>query len=198
LFAPAIGLSLIACFGPVHALQLQGRVATADGQAISGALVTVWNEATDSMEMVYTVVDGTDAIRSGQQGIVWFTVAVSNHVVRFDPKTKSLENVRLPLLAANEQETPCALNIHPTTGEACITSNMSHHILHFNPVDKAFVADPGPPRVAWPRDLVFAKQGQVCPSSSSLPAQGLEDGRDAFICLDPTGGKKERLALTQH
>ena len=47
------------------------------------------------------------------------------------------------------------------------------------------------------RDLVFTKEGQICSSSSNLPAYGIEDGKDAFVCLDPTGGEGDRLALGQ-
>jgi hypothetical protein len=46
---------------------------------------------------------------------------------------------------------------------------------------------PLPTRVTWLRDLVFAKDGGICSSSSNLPAYGIEGGRASFICLYPDG-----------
>jgi hypothetical protein len=44
-----------------------------------------------------------------------------------------------------------------------------------------------PTRVTWLRDLVFAKDGGICSSSSNLPAYGIEGGRASFVCLYPDG-----------
>ena len=52
---------------------------------------------------------------------------------------------------------------------------------------KTFVSYPLPTRVTWLRDLVFAKDGGICSSSSNLPAYGIEGGRASFICLYPEG-----------
>lgn len=145
-----------------------------------------------------TPLGGPRRPRFDKNGILWIPAFDDSALMRFDTKTKTFESFKLPLLAANEYETPYALNIHPTTGEVWITSNMSDRILRFNPVHKTFVAYPSPTRVTWLRDLVFTKEGQVCSSSSNLPAYGIEDGRDAFICLDPTGGERDRKALAQH
>ncbi|HEX7480459.1 MAG TPA: hypothetical protein VF331_21840 [Polyangiales bacterium] len=51
-------------------------------------------------------------------------------------------------------------------------------------------------QVTWLRDIVFTKDGQICSSSSNLPAYGIEDGSDAFFCLDPIGGEADRKAIT--
>jgi streptogramin lyase len=147
-----------------------------------------------AVEEFDTPLGGPRRPRFDRQGILWIPAFDDSALMRFDPKTKSFEHFKLPLLAAQEYETPYALNIHPVTGDVWITSNMSDRILRFNPKDKTFVAYPSPTRVTWLRDLVFNKDGQICSSSSNLPAYGIEDGRDAFICLDPTGGERDRLA----
>jgi hypothetical protein len=43
--------------------------------------------------------------------------------------------------------------------------------------------------------MVFTRDGQICSSSSNLPAWGIEDGRDAFYCIDPEGGAADRKAI---
>ncbi|MDO9234649.1 MAG: carboxypeptidase regulatory-like domain-containing protein [Aquabacterium sp.] len=143
-----------------------------------------------------TPMGGPRRPRFDKNGVLWIPAFDDSGLMRFDPTTAKFENFKLPLLAANEYETPYALNIHPTTGEVWITSNMSDRVLRFNPTSKTFIAYPSPTRVTWLRDLVFTKEGHVCSSSSNLPAYGIEDGRDAFFCLDPTGGDKDRAALT--
>lgn len=150
-----------------------------------------------AVEEFDTPLSGPRRPRFDKNGILWIPAFDDSALMRFDPKAKAFENFKLPLLAANEYETPYALNIHPKTGEVWITSNMSDRILRFNPVNKTFVAYPSPTRVTWLRDLVFTKEGQICSSSSNLPAYGIEDGKDAFVCLDPVGGERDRLALGQ-
>ena len=149
-----------------------------------------------AVQEFYTPMGGPRRPRFDKNGVLWIPAFDDSGLMRFDPATAQFENFKLPLLAANEYETPYALNIHPTTGEVWITSNMSDRVLRFNPTSKTFIAYPSPTRVTWLRDLVFTKEGHVCSSSSNLPAYGIEDGRDAFFCLDPTGGDKDRAALT--
>jgi hypothetical protein len=43
--------------------------------------------------------------------------------------------------------------------------------------------------------MEFTKDGKVCSSSSNLPAYGIEDKVDAFICLDPEGGARDMAAV---
>jgi virginiamycin B lyase len=141
-----------------------------------------------------TPLGGPRRPRFDKHGILWIPAFDDSALMRFDPVSKKFDNYKLPLLAANEYETPYALNVHPSTGEIWITSNMSDRVLRFNPVSKTFIAYPTPTRVTWLRDLVFTKDGQVCSSSSNLPAWGIEDGKDAFFCLDPEGGREDRQA----
>ena len=75
----------------------------------------------------------------------------------------------------------------PYFEDVWITSNMSDRIFRFTPSSKTFVSYPLPTRVTWLRDLVFAKDGGICSSSSNLPAYGIEGGRASFICLYPDG-----------
>jgi virginiamycin B lyase len=142
-----------------------------------------------------TPLGGPRRPRFDKNGILWIPAFDDSALLRFDPATSKFESYKLPLLAANEYETPYALNVHPQTGEIWITSNMSDRVLRFNPATKTFVAYPSPTRVTWLRDMVFTKDGQVCSSSSNLPAYGIEDARDAFFCVDPTGGERDRQAI---
>ena len=142
-----------------------------------------------------TPLGGPRRPRFDKQGILWIPAFDDSALMRFDPATKKFDSFKLPLLAANEYETPYALNIHPTTGEVWITSNMSDRVLRFNPVSRTFVAYPSPTRVTWLRDMAFTRDGQVCSSSSNLPAYGIEGGRGSFFCLDPAGGDLDRQAL---
>jgi virginiamycin B lyase len=148
-----------------------------------------------AIEEIETPLGGPRRPRFDKNGILWIPSFDDSALMRFDPVTRQFESYKLPLLAPNEYETPYALNVHPTTGEIWITSNMSDRVLRFNPKSKTFVAYPSPTRVTWLRDLVFTKDGQVCSSSSNLPAWGIEDGKDAFFCLDPVGGEQDRQAL---
>jgi hypothetical protein len=66
---------------------------------------------------------------------------------------------------------------------------MSDRIFRFDPRAKTFVSYAMPTRVTWLRDLVFAKDGGICSSSSNLPAYGIEGGLASFICLYPEGEK---------
>jgi virginiamycin B lyase len=147
------------------------------------------------LEEIDTPMRGPRRPRFDKNGILWIPAFDDSALLRFDPATRQFETFKLPVLAANEYETPYALNVHPTTGEVWITSNMSDRVLRFNPVTKTFIAYPSPTRVTWLRDLVFTQDGQVCSSSSNLPAYGIEDGRNAFFCIDPTGGERDRQAL---
>src|SRR5262249_13293107 len=102
---------------------------------------------------------------------------------------------KLPVLAANEHEVPYALNVHPRTGEVWIAANNSDRILRYFPKTQTFLAYPSPTRVTVLRDWAFTKDGRACSSTSNLPAYGMEDGVDSFICIDPVGGERDRMAL---
>ena len=77
------------------------------------------------------------------------------------------------------------INVHEHTGDIWIAANNSDRILRYIPGEKRFVSYPMPSRVVWFRDFEFTKDGQVCSSSSNLPAYAHEDGLPAFVCLDP-------------
>lgn len=142
-----------------------------------------------------TPVSGPRRPRFDRDGILWIPAFDASALLRFDPATLKFENIALPVLGPKEYETPYALNVHPQTGEVWITSNMSDRVLRYDPRGKSFIAYPSPTRVTWLRDMVFTADGQVCSSSSNLPAYGIEDGRNAFYCIDPEGGAADRAAL---
>jgi virginiamycin B lyase len=144
-----------------------------------------------------TPLGGPRRPRFDKDGILWIPAFDDSALLRFDPGTQRFAQYKLPLLAPDEYETPYALNVHPQTGEVWITSNMSDRVLRFDPKTKTFTAYPSPTRVTWLRDMVFTRDGQVCSSSSNLPAYGIEDGRGAFFCLDPEGGARDRASLAE-
>ncbi len=134
-----------------------------------------------------TPMKGPRRPRFDKDGNLWIPAFDDGGLMKFDTRTETFETLKLPLLAPNEYETPYALNVHPKTGDVWITSNMSDRIFRFTPSTKTFVSYPLPMRVTWLRDLVFAKDGGICSSSSNLPAYGIEGGKASFICLYPDG-----------
>jgi streptogramin lyase len=139
-----------------------------------------------------TPLEGPRRPRFDADGILWIPSFDESALLRFDPVTGEFTTYPLPTLSPDEYETPYALNVHPKTGDVWITSNMSDRILCFIPKEERFISYPSPTRVTWMRDLVFTKDGQVCSSSSNLPAYAIEDGVPSFICLDPQGADKDR------
>jgi virginiamycin B lyase len=134
-----------------------------------------------------TPMKGPRRPRFDKDGNLWVPAFDDSGLMKFDTRTETFETLKLPLLAPNEYETPYALNIHPKTGDVWITSNMSDRIFRFTPSTKTFVSYPLPTRVTWLRDLVFARDGGICSSSSNMPAYGIEGGKASFICLYPDG-----------
>jgi len=133
--------------------------------------------------------------RFDKNGMLWIPSFDDGVLMRFDPRTVTWENYKLPVLAADEYEVPYALAVHPATGDIWITANASDRILRFIPAEKRFISYPSPSRVTVLRDLVFTQDGRVCNSISNLPAYGTEDGLDSFTCFDPDGGDKDRAAI---
>ncbi|MBV8500339.1 MAG: carboxypeptidase regulatory-like domain-containing protein [Paucibacter sp.] len=136
-----------------------------------------------------TPLKGPRRLRFDKSGILWIPSFDEGGLMKFDSKTARFQTFKLPLLAHNEYEVPYALNVHPKTGDVWITSNMSDRIFRFDPKTETFVTYAMPTRVTWLRDLVFAKDGGICSSSSNLPAYGIEGGLASFICLYPDGEK---------
>jgi streptogramin lyase len=132
--------------------------------------------------------------RFDRKGVLWIPAFDSGGLMSFDTKTKKFETWPLPRLAPNEYEIPYALNVHPTPGDVWITANNSDRVLRFDPASKRFVSYPSPTRVTFLRDLEFTKDGKVCSSNANLPAYAHEDKVPAFICIDPEGGARDRVA----
>jgi virginiamycin B lyase len=139
-----------------------------------------------------TPLKGPRRPRFDADGILWIPSFDESALLRFDPETAEFKTYPLPTLSPDEYETPYALNVHPKTGDVWMTSNMSDRILRFIPKEERFISYPSPTRVTWMRDLAFTEDGQVCSSSSNLPAYAIEDGLPSFICLDPEGADRDR------
>lgn len=134
-----------------------------------------------------TPLKGPRRLRFDSEGNLWIPAFDDGGLMKFDMHSKRFETFRLPLLAHNEYEVPYALAVHPRTGDVWVTSNMSDRMFRFDPKNKTFITYAMPTRVTWLRDLVFAKDGGICSSSSNLPAYGIEGGLASFICLYPEG-----------
>jgi len=133
--------------------------------------------------------------RFDADGILWIPAFDEGALMRFDPATASFETYRIPGVAAGEYETPYALNVWRPTGEVWLAANNSDRVLRFSPKTKTFQSYPSPTRVTVLRDFSFTKEGRVCSSQSNLPSYAIEDQRPSYLCVDATGGERDRAAL---
>ncbi len=133
--------------------------------------------------------------RFDADGILWIPAFDEGALMRFDPATATFDSYRIPGVAKDEYETPYALNVWRPTGEVWLAANNSDRVLRFSPKTKTFTSYPSPTRVTVLRDFSFMKDGRVCSSQSNLPAYAIEDQRPSYLCIDPTGGEKDRAAL---
>ena len=150
---------------------------------------------TYAMTTYHTPFKGPRRPRFDRSGILWIPAFDDGVLMRFDPKTASFENFRLPVLASNEYEVPYALNVDPKTQDIWITANASDRVIRFDPKTKTFMNYPSPTRTTVMRDIAFTSDGKACNSTSNLPAYGMEDGLDSFICFDPEGGARDRAEI---
>jgi streptogramin lyase len=59
---------------------------------------------------------GPRRIRFGPDGTLWIPSFDEGYLMRFDPRTKQFESIKLPVLGEGEQEMPYVLNVHQKTG----------------------------------------------------------------------------------
>lgn len=142
-----------------------------------------------------TPLHGPRRPRFDKDGILWIPAFDDGALMRFDPATAKFETWKIPGVAEGEYETPYALNVWRPTGEVWMSANNSDRVLRFSPKTKTFLSYPSPTRVTFLRDFAFTKEGRVCSSQSNLPAYAIEDQRPSYLCIDPTGGEKDRAAL---
>ncbi|MCC6196059.1 MAG: carboxypeptidase regulatory-like domain-containing protein [Burkholderiales bacterium] len=133
--------------------------------------------------------------RFDRDGILWIPAFDEGALMRFDPATAKFESWKIPGVAPGEYETPYALNVWRPTGDIWMSANNSDRVLRFSPATKTFMSYPSPTRVTFLRDFSFTKDGRVCSSQSNLPAYAIEDQRPSYLCIDPTGGERDRAAL---
>jgi len=142
-----------------------------------------------------TPLSGPRRPRFDANGIFWIPSFDEGALMRFDPATAKFESYKVPGVAPGEYETPYALNVYWPTGEVWMAANNSDRILRFSPATKTFRSYPSPTRVTFLRDFSFTKDGRVCSSQSNLPAYAIEGGVPSYLCIDPTGGERDRAAL---
>ncbi len=133
--------------------------------------------------------------RFDKDGILWIPSFDEGALMRFDPKTAKFESWKIPGVAQGEYETPYALNVWRPTGEVWLTANNADRVLRFSPATKTFQSYPSPTRVTFLRDFSFTREGRACSSQSNLPAYAIEDQQPSYICIDPTGGERDRATL---
>ncbi len=142
-----------------------------------------------------TPMKGPRRARFDSKGVLWIPSFDEGGLMRFDTVSHSFESWKIPGVAANEYETPYALNVQQSSGDIWLSANNSDRILRFSQTSKTFQSYPSPTRVTVLRDMSFTKDGRVCSSSSNLPAYAIEDHVPSFICIDPTGAEKDKAAL---
>ena len=98
-------------------------------------------------------------------------------------------------MAPGEYETPYALNVYRPTGEIWMAANNSDRVIRFTPATRTFQSYPSPTRVSVFRDFSFTSDGRICTSQSNLPAYAIEGGVPSYLCIDPTGGERDRATL---
>jgi streptogramin lyase len=150
---------------------------------------------THAMTSYTTPYNGPRRPRFDRDGILWIPAFDDGVLMRFDPRTATFENFKLPVLASDQYEVPYALAVDPETQQIWITANASDRIIRFDPKTGTFMNYPSPTRTTVIRDIAFTSDGQACNSTSNLPAYGMEDGLDSFICFDPNGGAKDKAAI---
>lgn len=142
-----------------------------------------------------TPLKGPRRPRFDKDGIFWIPSFDEGALMRFDPATAQFQSWKVPGVAPGEYETPYALNVYRPTGEVWMAANNSDRILRFSPATKTFRSYPSPTRVTFLRDFSFTKDGRVCTSQSNLPAYAIEGAVPSYLCIDPTGGDRDRAAL---
>jgi streptogramin lyase len=141
-----------------------------------------------------TPMKGPRRPRFDGQGNFWIPAFDEGGLMQFDPKTERFKTFRIPVVGKDEYETPYALNVDRKTGQVWMAANNSDRVIRFDPATSRFFSYPSPTRVTVLRDFSFTDDGQVCASSSNMPAAAIEDGRPSFICIDPEGGAADRSA----
>jgi virginiamycin B lyase len=128
-------------------------------------------------------------IRIDPKGIVWFTIAVSNQVGRFDPATETFTLLQLPHNGfwrwVADVFFPTLLKYSARSPRENKHVDLSaHKMMSGVEYDDLF-------NLPYGIDI-NPKDGKVCSSSSNLPAYAIEDGLPSFICVDPVGADKDR------
>jgi len=142
-----------------------------------------------------TPMSGPRRPRFDRDGIFWIPAFDEGGLMRFDPASGRFETYKIPGVAPGEYETPYALNVYGPTGDVWMAANNSDRVIRFSPATKTFRNFPSPTRVSVFRDFSFTKDGRVCTSQSNLPAYAIEGAVPSYLCIDPTGGARDRAAL---
>ncbi len=157
-----------------------------------GAAVTVFDPRTREFKS-HQVGDNAlypHTVRTDAQGIVWFTIAFSNQVGRFDPKTGTTKVITLPdtpSLSAPGVPIPYGIDVHPGDGGVWYSKLASDKLGRIDPVTLDVKEYDSP--VRGPRRQRFDRAGH-------LWVTGFVDGTIAKI--DTAQWQAEIYALPEY
>jgi streptogramin lyase len=101
-------------------------------------------------------------VRVDAKGIVWFTVAFSNHVGRFDPVSKEMKVLTLPQTSSTGVAccpVPYGIDVHPLDGSIWYTKLFADKIGRIDPTTLAITEIDSP--VEGPRRQRFDRAGNL-------------------------------------
>lgn len=157
-----------------------------------GAAVTVFDPRT--REFKSHAVGGNalypHTVRTDKQGIVWFTIAFSNQVGRFDPKTGETKLIDLPdtpSLSAPGVPIPYGIDVHPVDGGVWYSKLASDKLGRIDPATLEAKEYDSP--VRGPRRQRFDRAGK-------LWVTGFAEG--AIAKIDTAQWRYEIYALPQY
>ena len=129
-------------------------------------------------------------VRAAKDGIIWFTIAMSNQVGRFDPKTKTSKVITLPptpALSASGGPIPYGIDVSPTDGSVWYSKLASDKIGRIDAATLEVKEFDSP--VRGPRRQRFDAQGQ-------LWVTGFSEG--AIARIDVASWKAEIFPLPRY
>ncbi|MCC6596529.1 MAG: carboxypeptidase regulatory-like domain-containing protein [Rhodanobacteraceae bacterium] len=156
-----------------------------------GASIGIFNPATKSFQH-FDVGSGAvypHTVRVDRQDVVWATMAFSNQVARFDPKTKDMKVLKLPATATEGMsccQVPYGIDVNPKDGSVWYTKLFSNKIGRIDAKTLQITEYDSP--VTGPRRQRFDKAG-------NLWVAGFSDGAIARISVADWKAKIYKLPV---
>jgi virginiamycin B lyase len=127
-----------------------------------GNRIGIFDPKLKQWEQAVKVVGGVypHTVRTDKEGIIWFTLANSEQVGRFDPKTKDVKVLRLPPMRSKGTAggtVPYGIDVSPTDGTIWVTRLFGDKLDRVDPRTLQIKEYDSP--VRGPRRMRFDKQG---------------------------------------